>query len=974
MKKLLSLLLCLILVLSFLLTSCVYIPTLPDTGETPGGKEDDKNDENENNNNNNNNENDDKGDDETPVVPPQVILPTLPDIDEGDFGTYTTYYRLACEDDAFTLYAYQTNDKGEFRSIPLSGTFNEEDGNYTLTYENGEIGYGKYYLGNFTLTDKNFVSAEEVDARGGDGVTEVAITPSQGGTDFGYKDLANEKDGKGMQAFYRDMLAACEEFYTNTADISPSADYYKLCELNFAKYDISAEQAQAVWSVFRMENPLYYWLSPVCYFTSSTFILTIDEEYSLGAYRAEYNTDIQNMLASANAYIRNADTDLERALLLHDFLALRIDYAYKEGTKEPETASWAHNILGAARVGYGVCETYAKTYQFLCQSAGIPTLFVTGYAGEPHAWNLIYIDGEWVGVDVTWDDMDGAYYLTSHFGMSASALAKDHTQDATGGNGSQYHYKTPTISPFGLSLCTITDGNGDTTLCKNLDTALTLITDTNGEYTIKYFNYTGNGAYTVAPPDITYYLSDNSFPECTSLFIGGAYYTATSPETEVNLAATDFVLNIPVMFENTVLLASHPTHRGLTTDGSPLYAQGTFTLRVRSVLDLIYTEGKLIVGADAQILSVTAKEFATESKDVTVLLHKLFLRSNAYTIRHLAGNLYIKDIECIGIQDGTLHIYEEPTASLTLLSQETFPISLILQGGKDVHLTAKDFLTLGEYSRENDINISTLNGGRLLVRTDYFAMDDKYTFVLKDITTIDDLTYAGNTLLAYTGTVQEFTLPEGVTHIGAYAFAENDIPFITIPDGITHICRGAFYGSSLLTISLPSTLLFFDASSPDRNYAAPAPVVEYFYRGTYAEWARMIALSGDFILYFATKPNLNCTDGNGLFNATIPTDKDKPLCAVSDPIRDIRSQSGIDGKRMHHIAYNEEGEATITTYDVYENGAYGKPEVVATVTLTEIEEGRYSFRLGATTYYIEIESGVLTYTDSEGNPSTSYPN
>ncbi|MBR2612243.1 MAG: leucine-rich repeat protein [Clostridia bacterium] len=970
MKKLLSLLICLILALSLLLTSCV-IPPLPDTGETPDNKEDGKNDDE---NNNNNNENNNNNDNETPVTPPEVILPTLPDVDEGEFGTYTTYYRLACKDDAFTLYAYQTNDKGEFRAIPLSGTFTEEDGNYTLTYENGEVGYGKYYLGNFTLTDKNFVSAEEVDARGGDGVTEVEITPSQGGTDFGYKDLANEKDGKGMQAFYRDMLAACKDFATNTADVGLSEDYYKLCELNFAKYNISAEQAQAVWSVFRMENPAFYWLSSTCYFSSNTFILTIDEEYSVGAYRSEYNADIQNMLESASNYIRNADTDLERALLLHDFLALRIDYAYKEGTEEPETASWAHNILGAARVGYGVCETYAKTYQFLCQSVGIPTLFVTGYAGEPHAWNLIYIDGEWVGVDVTWDDMDGAHYLTSYFGMSASALAKDHTQDATGGKGSSYHYKTPTISPFGLSLCTITDDDGNTTLCKNLDTALALITAAEGEYIIKYYNYTKNGAYTVAPPDITYYISDATFPECTSLFIGGAYYTANTAETKVNLAATDFTLNIPVMFEDTVLLASHPTHRGLTSDGSPLYGQGTFTLGVRSVLDLIYAEGKLVLTADAEILSATATELSTDGEGITVLLHKLILTTASNTIRHLSGDLYIKDIECLKIGDGTLHIYEEPTASLTLLSQEAFPISLILQGGKDAHLTAKDFLTLGEYSKGNDISVSTLNGGKLLVRTDYFAMNDQYTFVLKDITTADDLTYAGNTLLAYTGNAQEFTLPEGVTHIGAYAFAENDIPFITIPDGITHICRGAFYGSSLTEISLPDTLVFFDATSPEQSYAPPAPVQNYIYRGTYAEWARMIALSGDFVLYFATKPNLVCTDGNGMFNATIPTDKDKPLCAVSDPIRDIHSQNDIAGKRMHHIAYNEEGEATITIYDVYANGAYGQPTTLAVVTMTKMAEGRYSFKIGATTYYIAITNGVLTYTDSEGNPSTSYPN
>ncbi len=974
MKKLTSFLLCLLLTLSLFFASCVYVPTLPDGDETvndPTNKEDN---ENQNGDDIGEGENDKDNDEQNPTLP-EIVLPFLPDVEEGEFGEYTTYYRLVCEGERFTLYAHQTNAQGEFRTLPLSGTFTERDGNYTLNYDGGDIGYGKYYLGNFTLTDENFVCAEEIDARGGDGVTEVEITPSEGGTDFGYKDLANEKDGKGMQAFYRDMLNACKDFQNNTQNVPKTADYYKICELNFAKYNISEKQAQAVWSVFRSENPIYYWISSVCYYTPTTFYLAIDEEYSIGAHRAEYDADIQEMLASAKDYIQGAESNLERALLLHDYLLLRIDYAYKDGTNEPESASWAHNILGAARVGYGVCETYAKTYQFLCQSVGIPTLYVTGYAGEPHAWNLIYIDGEWVGVDVTWDDMDGQHFLTSHFGLSASALAKEHTQDATGGEGTEYHYKTPAISPFGLSLCTITDKNGNQTLCKNLDTALDLITDKNGEYTIKYFNYTEHGAYTVAPPDITYYISKGTLPECASLFIGGEYYTQSVTEATIYLSAMDFSLNTPLTLEDTILASAHPTHRGLTSTEAPLYGQGTLTLKVRSVLNVVYVNGKLVLASDAEITSATATEYETTGEDITVLLHKLTLQGSAYTIYHLAGELYIKDIECVGIGDGTLHIYEEPTASLTLLSHEAFPISIILYGGKDAHLVAKDFLTLGEYSKDLDLSISTLNDRRLVVRTDYFEMDEEYRFVLKNLTTEGDIVYAGNMLLAYTGTSQEPTIPATITHIGAFAFAENDIPFLTIPDGITHLCRGVFYGSSLQEISLPNTLVFFDASSPDDTYAPLAPVSTYIYRGTYAEWARMIALSGDFVLYFSSglKPTISCTDGEGLFNATIPTDPEKPLCAVSDPLIDLTFSNHVAGKRMHHIAYNEDGEAIITLYDISSKGSYGSPSTVARVTLNEISEGRYSFRIGLTTYYITIQNGVLTYTDAQGNPSTTYP-
>ena len=970
MKKHLVLFLSLLLTLT-LLTSCTII--LPSTGggdttETPDGGSGEGGDETtggEGGGGGEENEN-------TPILP-EIVLPSLPGVDEGDFGDYTTYYRFEENGERFTLYAHQQNEDGEFRTIPLTGTFTEENGNYTLSYESGEVGYGKYHLGTFTLTDESFVCAEEIDTRGGDGVTKVQITPSLGGTDFGYLDLAYNKDGEGMQAFYRDLLAACLAFQASDADIAPTADYYKICELNFEKHGISAEQAQSVWSVFRAENPIFYWLDNVSYYTPTDFYLTVGAEYSLGAHRGEYDTDIQNMLLAAASYIEGAQSDLERALLLHDFLVLRIDYAYKEGTSEPETASWAHNILGAARVGRGVCETYAKTYQLLCQYAGIPTLFVTGYAGEPHAWNLIYLDGEWVGVDVTWDDMNGSSYLTSHFGLSASALAKDHEQDPVGGTGAAYHFKTPTVSPFGFSLCTLTDNRGNTTLCKNLDTALALMTDASAEYTVKYFNYTENGAYTVAPPDIVYYISTATLPECKSLFIGGAYYKMTDAQTTVYFSAQSFTVSTPLTLEDTTLAPAFAGHRGLTTSDTALYAQGTLTLNIRAVLDTVYVDGRCVLSADVEIAHLLTEELETRGEDCTVLIHLLTLTEDSSDLRLSGANLYLKDLETA--DDGTLLIYHSAPAALYLFSTESFPICFILGSGKDAHLTAADFLTLNEYSEKNELRIVTLNGSKICDRTDFFTLDADKRVVLKELTVTDTAIVSGNMLLSYTGTSQELVLPTGVTHIGSYAFAENDLPFLTVPEGITHICRGAFYGSALTEISLPTTLVFFDTGSPVPGYAPASPTHTYTYRDTYAAWARVVASSGKFALYStAGTCGVVCTDGAGLVLSVITPDTEKTTVAVSDALKGITSTGGISGKRLHHIAIDESGNATLTVYDVYSTGAYGRPQHLADITLRALSENRYTFRIGTKDYYITVTENTLTYTDAEGNVTAEYPN
>ena len=56
-----------------------------------------------------------------------------------------------------------------------------------------------------------------------------------------------------------------------------------------------------------------------------------------------------------------------------------------------------------------VCEGYAKCYEILMIKANIPTYYVKGENKDKklsgHGWNLVYLDGSWYHVDVTWDDI-----------------------------------------------------------------------------------------------------------------------------------------------------------------------------------------------------------------------------------------------------------------------------------------------------------------------------------------------------------------------------------------------------------------------------------------------------------------------------------------------------------------------------------------------------------------------------------------
>ena len=114
-------------------------------------------------------------------------------------------------------------------------------------------------------------------------------------------------------------------------------------------------------------------------------------------------------LAAFEAAIRKALTavlpgmsDLQKALVLHDYLTQHIAYDYLNfmaGTVPDES----YTAYGALAKGVAVCEGYSKAYQVLLERCGIDAVMVSSLDMN-HGWNLVKLDGSWYHADVTWDD------------------------------------------------------------------------------------------------------------------------------------------------------------------------------------------------------------------------------------------------------------------------------------------------------------------------------------------------------------------------------------------------------------------------------------------------------------------------------------------------------------------------------------------------------------------------------------------
>jgi len=97
-------------------------------------------------------------------------------------------------------------------------------------------------------------------------------------------------------------------------------------------------------------------------------------------------------------------SEFEKALAIHDRF---IDYADYGGMTRPQ----AGNIVGGLVEKKAVCEGNARTYLFLCQQAGLKSIYVCGSKETSstsgswvnHAWNDVKIADVWYMTDVTED-------------------------------------------------------------------------------------------------------------------------------------------------------------------------------------------------------------------------------------------------------------------------------------------------------------------------------------------------------------------------------------------------------------------------------------------------------------------------------------------------------------------------------------------------------------------------------------------
>ena len=144
-------------------------------------------------------------------------------------------------------------------------------------------------------------------------------------------------------------------------------------------------------------------------------IATIGLDPSLMAtYLAEDESGNDEVIFAVNnfisTYITPNMTDLEKEIQIIKYLVANVTYDVEELASDSHFINDSYKAYGALVNRKAVCSGYAKAFDLMAKMCGLSTTVVTGEAinsssqNGPHAWNQIYLDGEWYNVDVTFED------------------------------------------------------------------------------------------------------------------------------------------------------------------------------------------------------------------------------------------------------------------------------------------------------------------------------------------------------------------------------------------------------------------------------------------------------------------------------------------------------------------------------------------------------------------------------------------
>ncbi len=594
------------------------------------------------------------------------------------------------------------------------------------------------------------------------------------------------------------------------------------------------------------DSPELSWICNVRYQISTDSINIVENDIivsdvSFQFTEAPTNTGsisdaISNAKTTINSNISNSTESYDIVRGIHNYLCNTIEY-------NDTAANAVQNIYSAEQLrcyqtAYSafypcngeteiktVCAGYARGFKALCDSYGIPCVYVSGDAGGAHAWNYVRMeDNKWYAVDVTWDDQDDLI-LYDYFLVGSDSFT-DHTESGSWTQDLPMAFAYPELSTA---------------------------------------NYEPSGGISITPEDVTIgelsYSGSELFPEITVKVNGNSL----TLDTDYTLSGTTSATNAG---EYTVTVTGTGNYKG-TVEKTWSIAKGKPTV----IITATTATGRAYAGQKVEVTAVAKAPNDEIEEDLSISFsYKIgdgtpvnftgsfiiprdttdgaiiyIIASTNETDNYLAMDTTTD----IGVNQCTDHTYDNgPCANCGIIcgtcggdlkwTLVDGTITISGTGAMNNYENIAPYYTAPPwYNFREDIKNVIIEEGVTTIG-DYAFGCDKLVYpnlenvsipasvtsigveafrLCSGLTTVNfadnsKLTTISGGVFSDCGNLVNITIPEGVKTIGFSAFVQCYKIDITIPEGVTSIGRGAFmHCRNLKDIRIPEGVTSIESST-----------------------------------------------------------------------------------------------------------------------------------------------------------------
>lgn len=223
--------------------------------------------------------------------------------------------------------------------------------------------------------------------------------------------------------FYGDRLPGqARRFYDVLDSRLAGGDYRAEVPLTLEERDRADRDAFAACKALRHDRPEYFFLG-----RKMTFVYCGGREGRLRLQILYTPAEIETLKTTFRQKMLplmawTADKSLvQREELIYSRLARQLRYQNTRSEQE-------HNLVGPMLASRGVCEGQNALLLYCLRRAGVTCVQILGKGRtENHCWAMVWLNGEPVHCDVTWEKPEKGVMLYRYFNLTDEQIAWDHS-------------------------------------------------------------------------------------------------------------------------------------------------------------------------------------------------------------------------------------------------------------------------------------------------------------------------------------------------------------------------------------------------------------------------------------------------------------------------------------------------------------------------------------------------------------------